>query len=206
LALRSDDCCACAVRIHFYFNMSYGLRCFRPVIASQFSALDQISWIASAYFLTRTSRHIEFAHVPHCSHQKPPFYSCTAHCSPSSIENTSSKHSLSACRIALSSHVLPHLCSIGSVFWFEVGSLFCAVAPNVKFLIFGRAVSGMGGAGSTCYCPKILTAVDLNGNSLRQCFVHHRRDHAFGGSTKVIRVRIASYVQVGIDSDVNVMA
>jgi hypothetical protein len=25
----------------------------RPVIASRFDALDQISWIASAYFLTR---------------------------------------------------------------------------------------------------------------------------------------------------------
>jgi MFS family permease len=35
------------------------------------------------------------------------------------------------------------------VFWFELGSLFCAVAPSVKFLIFGRAVAGMGGAGST---------------------------------------------------------
>jgi hypothetical protein len=31
---------------------------------------------------------------------------------------------------------------------FEIGSLFCAVAPSVNFLIFGRAVAGMGGAGS----------------------------------------------------------
>jgi hypothetical protein len=31
---------------------------------------------------------------------------------------------------------------------FEIGSLFCGVAPTVNFLIFGRAVAGMGGAGS----------------------------------------------------------
>jgi MFS family permease len=30
---------------------------------------------------------------------------------------------------------------------FELGSLFCAVAPSVNFLIFGRAVAGLGGAG-----------------------------------------------------------
>ena len=30
---------------------------------------------------------------------------------------------------------------------FEIGSLFCAVAPSVGFLIFGRAVAGTGGAG-----------------------------------------------------------
>lgn len=47
------------------------------------------------------------------------------------------------------------LLSIASTKWvylvaivlFEIGSLFCAVAPNVEFLIFGRVVAGMGGAG-----------------------------------------------------------
>ncbi|KAF8526940.1 ABC transporter [Hysterangium stoloniferum] len=34
-----------------------------------------------------------------------------------------------------------------SVAIFEIGSLFCAVAPSVNFLIFGRAVAGLGGAG-----------------------------------------------------------
>jgi hypothetical protein len=38
--------------------------------------------------------------------------------------------------------------SMASVTWFEVGSLFCGVAPSVKFLIFGRAVAGIGAAGS----------------------------------------------------------
>jgi len=33
------------------------------------------------------------------------------------------------------------------VLWFEIGSLFCGVAPSVNFLIFGRAVAGFGGAG-----------------------------------------------------------
>ncbi|KAF8162126.1 major facilitator superfamily domain-containing protein, partial [Pholiota molesta] len=30
---------------------------------------------------------------------------------------------------------------------FELGSLLCAVAPSVNFLIFGRAIAGLGGAG-----------------------------------------------------------
>jgi MFS family permease len=30
---------------------------------------------------------------------------------------------------------------------FEIGSLFCAVAPNIEFLIFGRAVAGVGASG-----------------------------------------------------------
>ena len=41
--------------------------------------------------------------------------------------------------------------SLLSVVWFEIGSLFCAVAPSVNFLIFGRAVAGLGGAGSKCF-------------------------------------------------------
>jgi hypothetical protein len=34
-----------------------------------------------------------------------------------------------------------------SVVIFELGSLFCGIARNVNFLIFGRAVAGLGGAG-----------------------------------------------------------
>jgi hypothetical protein len=94
------------VRIQFLSNMSYVLICYRPVIASEFSALDQISWIASAYFLTRTSSpHLvraKTANIP----QKPPFYSFTAPYSPSSIENTSSTHPFSMSRIVLSSHLV----------------------------------------------------------------------------------------------------
>ena len=37
---------------------------------------------------------------------------------------------------------------MAAVTWFEVGSLFCGVAPSVNFLIFGRSVAGVGAAGS----------------------------------------------------------
>ena len=34
-----------------------------------------------------------------------------------------------------------------AVFLFEIGSLICGVAPNMKVLIFGRAFAGLGAAG-----------------------------------------------------------
>ncbi|KAI9664855.1 MAG: hypothetical protein M1821_006303 [Bathelium mastoideum] len=34
-----------------------------------------------------------------------------------------------------------------SIFWFEIGSLICAVAQNSTTLIVGRAIAGLGGAG-----------------------------------------------------------
>jgi MFS family permease len=34
-----------------------------------------------------------------------------------------------------------------AVFIFELGSLFCAIAKSVEFLIFGRAIAGVGAAG-----------------------------------------------------------
>ena len=44
------------------------------------------------------------------------------------------------------------ICALKPVFMtsiaiFELGSLFCAVAPSVSFLIFGRAVEGVGAGG-----------------------------------------------------------
>lgn len=36
---------------------------------------------------------------------------------------------------------------LAAVILFEIGSLFCAVAPNMEFLIFGRAFAGVGAAG-----------------------------------------------------------
>ncbi|KAG8703474.1 hypothetical protein FRC08_002816 [Ceratobasidium sp. 394] len=36
---------------------------------------------------------------------------------------------------------------VAAVLIFEIGSLFCAVAPSAEFLIFGRAVAGAGAAG-----------------------------------------------------------
>ncbi|KIM88878.1 hypothetical protein PILCRDRAFT_243404 [Piloderma croceum F 1598] len=80
-----------------------------PVIASRFDALDQISWIASAYFLTQTAFLLVYGTFLTIFDRKYVY--------------------------------------MASVTWFEIGSLFCAVAPSVNFLIFGRAVAGIGGAG-----------------------------------------------------------
>jgi MFS family permease len=80
-----------------------------PVIASHFSALEQISWIASAYFLTQTSFLLLYGTFLTIYDRKYVY--------------------------------------MASVLWFEIGSLFCGVAPSVNFLIFGRAVAGFGAAG-----------------------------------------------------------
>ncbi|RYP18867.1 hypothetical protein DL765_003655 [Monosporascus sp. GIB2] len=40
-------------------------------------------------------------------------------------------------------------CFIASILVFEIGSIICALAPNSPAFIVGRAVQGMGGAGST---------------------------------------------------------
>jgi MFS family permease len=51
--------------------------------------------------------------------------------------------------LCVSSHVLRPCCRVYliSVVIFELGSLFCGIARNISFLIFGRAVAGVGGAG-----------------------------------------------------------
>lgn len=43
-----------------------------------------------------------------------------------------------------------------SIFFFEIGSLICAVANNSTTLIVGRAVAGMGGAGIASGCYTIM--------------------------------------------------
>lgn len=42
---------------------------------------------------------------------------------------------------------------------FELGSLFCAIAPSVDFLIFGRAVAGLGAAGIWISMLSILARI-----------------------------------------------
>ncbi|PBK58679.1 hypothetical protein ARMSODRAFT_1034428, partial [Armillaria solidipes] len=42
---------------------------------------------------------------------------------------------------------------------FEIGSLFCAVAPSVNFLIFGRAFAGVGASGLGISCMYIVAKV-----------------------------------------------
>lgn len=51
---------------------------------------------------------------------------------------------------------------------FELGSLFCAIAPSVDFLIFGRAIAGLGAAGIWISMLSILARVcTLNDNGLQ---------------------------------------
>ncbi|KAM0753699.1 MFS general substrate transporter, partial [Meredithblackwellia eburnea MCA 4105] len=80
-----------------------------PIIASKFQALDQIAWIASAYFLTQTAFLLLYGQVLTVFDRKWTF--------------------------------------LAAITLFEIGSLICAVAPNVDVLIFGRAFAGCGAAG-----------------------------------------------------------
>ncbi|KZS97593.1 ABC transporter [Sistotremastrum niveocremeum HHB9708] len=80
-----------------------------PKIVSHFNALEQVSWVASAYFLTQAGLMLFMGQVLTIAPVKWVY--------------------------------------IGSIGVFEIGSLFCAVAPSMNFLIFGRAVAGCGAAG-----------------------------------------------------------
>ncbi|KAJ1308610.1 hypothetical protein OPQ81_004308 [Rhizoctonia solani] len=80
-----------------------------PIIASKFDAFDQVTWIASGYFLTQAGLMLTYGQLLSVAPTK---------------------------WVYLSAVVL-----------FEIGSLFCAVAPNMEFLIFGRAFAGVGAAG-----------------------------------------------------------
>ena len=79
--------------------------------------------------------------------QRPHSYLSTARSSRFSTANMFSRF-IHQTKLCSPFHLLI-IRSLVSVTWFEIGSLFCAVAPSVNFLIFGRAVAGMGGAGST---------------------------------------------------------
>ena len=77
-----------------------------------------------------------------------------------------------------------------SVVWFEIGSLFCGVATSVNFLIFGRAVAGLGGAGSE-YHPISTPPLDfvlMWSPSFRFRAIHHRRHHTSRRQAQAIRV------------------
>lgn len=51
---------------------------------------------------------------------------------------------------------------MASIAIFELGSLFCAVAPSVNFLIFGRAVAGVGAGGLWVSILSIMAQVTLS--------------------------------------------
>ncbi|QRV94670.1 major facilitator superfamily transporter [Ceratobasidium sp. AG-Ba] len=76
-----------------------------PVIASKFDAFNQVTWIASGYFLTQAGCMLTYGQLLAIAPTK---------------------------WVYLSAVVL-----------FEIGSLFCAVATTMEFLIFGRAFAGV---------------------------------------------------------------
>ncbi|CAE6512389.1 unnamed protein product [Rhizoctonia solani] len=80
-----------------------------PIIASKFDAFNQVTWIASGYFLTQAGLMLTYGQLLSVAPTKWVY--------------------------------------LVAVILFEIGSLFCAVAPNMEFLIFGRAFAGVGAAG-----------------------------------------------------------
>lgn len=58
---------------------------------------------------------------------------------------------------------------MGAVAIFEIGSLICAVAPNSPVFIFGRAVAGLGGAGTFSGCksksPLVRPTFEISGRA-----------------------------------------
>ncbi|KAF9003888.1 ABC transporter [Cyathus striatus] len=92
-----------------------------PTIASHFKAVDDLSWIASAYFLPQAGFMLFFGRATAIAPTKVIFLICVG--------------------------------------VFELGSLFCAIAPSVNFLIFGRAVAGLGGAGMWVSIMSIIARI-----------------------------------------------
>ncbi|KAH9813593.1 major facilitator superfamily domain-containing protein [Melampsora americana] len=92
-----------------------------PTIASNFHALDQIGWIASAYLITQVSFLLLYAQLLVTYNRRWVF--------------------------------------IVAIMIFELGSLICALSPNVIALIVGRAVSGMGAAGIFISCLSIIADI-----------------------------------------------
>ncbi|PBK59731.1 ABC transporter [Armillaria solidipes] len=53
----------------------------------------------------------------------------------------------------------PKIVCLAVIAIFEIGSLFCAVAPSVNFLIFGRAFAGVGASGLGISCMYIVAKI-----------------------------------------------
>lgn len=107
-----------------------------PVIASKFNALEQIAWIASAYFLTQVSLLVSTpleSQIPEADRE----VTCR------SVEQTA--------LLLLYGQALTVFdrkwTYLSAIILFEIGSLICAVAKDVDVLIFGRAFAGLGAAG-----------------------------------------------------------
>ena len=48
---------------------------------------------------------------------------------------------------------------LGAIFFFELGSLLCAVSHSMNLLIFARAVQGIGSSGMFVSCLAIIATV-----------------------------------------------
>ena len=48
---------------------------------------------------------------------------------------------------------------IGALFFFELGSLICAVSQSMDVLIFGRAIQGVGCSGMFTCCMQVITVI-----------------------------------------------
>ncbi|KAL7420794.1 hypothetical protein Q5752_004747 [Cryptotrichosporon argae] len=92
-----------------------------PVIVSDFSALTQVSWIISAYFLTQCGL------------------------------------------ILLAGQLLTVIKAkwllLGAIFFFEAGSLICALANSMSMLIVARAIQGIGASGMFVSMLAIIAVV-----------------------------------------------
>lgn len=92
------------------------------------------------------------------------------------------------------------LCTLIPVKWiflvniaiFELGSLFCAVAPSMNFLIFGRAFAGVGGAGL------FVSALNIIAESIAV----RQRSLVFGGLSAIFGVAsVTAPILGGVFSD-----
>lgn len=108
-----------------------------PVLASKFNALDQLTWVVSAYFcmsplsvicskltrllVTQAGLMLTFGQILTIAHNKWVLIICTS--------------------------------------IFEIGSLICGVAPSINVLIFGRAFQGVGASGQFISILTLLSQV-----------------------------------------------
>lgn len=126
-----------------------------PHIVSQFNALSDVSWVASAYFLTQVS----LSPLIISSNQLPTkgAHFPMLHLFLNRAKNKQAGFILffgGVLSIAPTKWVF-----MAAVTLFEVGSLVCGVAPNMNVLIFGRALSGVGAAGIFGSCIAIIAEI-----------------------------------------------
>lgn len=114
-----------------------------PRIVSQFNALSDVSWVASAYFLTQAGFILFYGGILSICPTKWVFMTAISE---------------QYCHLVLS-HLIYSLTTRPILALFELGSLICGVAPNMNVLIFGRAFSGVGAAGMFGSCIATIAEI-----------------------------------------------